>query len=132
MLFTVSVEPYPTRVFRAKPLEVIQWQSLSAEVTACATGRRNVYLVLKDGGVVKLTQVEVRQQGFMRSELRWQATRWTRLDGPKGPVSFTSLAVGEVDVVNEVLYAVAGDEHVYRFSEEGRPDRRIDLDLPRP
>lgn len=100
--------------------------TLSAEVTACAAGRDSgsLYVALRDRGIMKL-QV-TRFQGWKST---WKVRQTKTLLGPNGPLNFSSLAVGEIDRFWHMLYAVAGDDKIYRFDADLRPDQRIEFDL---
>ena len=110
---------------------VPQWLSLPwllTEVTACAAtghdpaqfGSGFVYLIREDGPMLRLT---LRQ--------------WRLGDGPPEtlqpagvPARVTGLAVARLRRHVEAVYAVAGDEAVYRFSVDGVADQRIEWSLP--
>lgn len=98
--------------------------TLSAEVTACAGGNSSLYVALRNRGIIKLERTEVR--GWKST---WKVRQTRTLTGASGPLNFSSLAVGEIEPYWEVLYGVAGDDAIYRFSADLRPDQRIEFSL---
>ncbi len=89
------------------------------DVTACAASRhsrapRVVFLGSRDQGVLRLDVVDGRSQ----PDLRWLT--------PAGvPATLRGLAVARLRGVGDLVYAVAGDEAIYRFSPDGVADQRI-------
>jgi hypothetical protein len=118
-----------TRTWKAERIDVLDG-ALSSEATACAGGQNVLYVALKDQGILRL---DIGQYPTGRP-LDWRrggkVMARGSLNGPAGPVNFTALAVADIDYAWEVLYAVAGDDAVYRFSGDLRPDQRIELTLP--
>ena len=106
------------------------------QVTACAASREAFYVAMRSGRIHRL-------------DLSWQTkrqptypfttgqtpvitlTRSAELSGPSGPVSFVALATGPVqpdwDSPWEAVYAAAGNDTIYRFSADLKPDQRITL-----
>ena len=127
-LLTQSPERDP-QTWKAERIDVLDGV-LSSEATACAGGQNVLYVALKDQGIFRL---DIGQYPTGRP-LDWRrggkVMARGSLKGPAGPVNFTALAVADIDDAWEVLYAVAGDDAVYRFSGDLRPDRRIELTLP--
>lgn len=102
--------------------------ALSGRVTACAGGKDAFYIALKDRGI---SRVQVQSKSNLGLEMKM--TEPTNLSGPSGPLTFLSLAVGDIapdlDYLPfwEAVYAVAGDDKLYRFSTDLRPDQRIEF-----
>lgn len=98
--------------------------TLDTEVTACAGGFRSLYVALKGRGILKIDGYD--EPG---SKKLTRVTRTPTIPGPDGPINFTSLVVAEFDPFWQMLYAVAGDDKIYRFDANLRPDQRIEFDL---
>jgi hypothetical protein len=105
--------------------------ALRGEVTACAGAEGVLYVALKDQGILKLSlgQERIRTSGW---QLAARITGTATLTGPSGPLNFSALAVGDIERYREVLYAVAGDDAIYRFGADLRPDQRIEVEPPSP
>lgn len=101
--------------------------ALRGEVTACAAGERALYVALKDRGIVKLSIGYESSGRGMQTALAAKVLGTAMLAGPAGPLTFTAMAAGNVDSHWEVLYAVAGDDAIYRFTSDLRPDQRIEM-----
>lgn len=101
--------------------------TLSEEVTACAGGKDSVYVALKNQGIRKLGRTS------LRGKYVWKVTRTHVLGDSAGPLNFVHLAAGEIHSYSEVLYAVARDHAIYRFTADMEPDQRIEFEsLPAP
>jgi hypothetical protein len=99
------------------------------QVTACAGGKDAFYVAMKDQGIRRV-QIQWRP----KLGLNMNMSEPVMLSGPGGPLTFVSLAVGDVtpdDWIRsaswEAVYAVAGDDKLYRFSADLRPDQRIEF-----
>jgi hypothetical protein len=107
---------------------VPRWRPLPwllTEVTACAaTGHEAVqflYLAPESGGVVRVPLLP----GPTGESLPPQTLQ------PAGvPARVTGLAVARLHQHVQAVYAVAGDEAVYRFSVDGVADQRIEWTPP--
>lgn len=123
-----SAERDPQK-WKAQRIDIVNG-GLPSGVIACAGAQNGLYVALKDRGILKLG---VGQEYTGRGTQRKLAARVRAsggLDGPAGPLTFSALAVGDIQKHWEVLYAVAGDDAVYRFDSELRPDQRIEWTLP--
>jgi hypothetical protein len=93
-------------------------QLFDSEVIACAASPSSLYVALRDRGIVRLAfarlEVEPLPQALLGATIR----------------NVLGLATGSVGG-GEAVYAVTGDDAVYRFAASGEPDRRLELDLPR-
>lgn len=106
-------------------------EALPGEATACAGGHDAVYVAVRGQGIRKLRlSPPSAGPGAGRTAVRVEAS--VVLAGPSGPLTFVALAAGELAAGQEVLYAAAGDDAVYRFSADLRPDQRIAVALPSP
>lgn len=110
---------------------------LTAEVTACTASENALYLALKDKGIRRLSFRHVSERSgvsiseYIEGEAPfWQASKQITLDAPGGRKNFTGLAVAELETGWEVVYGVTGDDTIYRFTAEGVPDQRIEVELP--
>ncbi|HKQ67539.1 MAG TPA: hypothetical protein VJZ73_21140 [Methylomirabilota bacterium] len=100
---------------------------LGSEIIACAESGLAMYVSLRDHGVVRLSYSTREPDVPARS--RFPATSRAVLEGSStGARNFTGLAAGTQSHPG-VLYAVAGDDAIYRFSATGEPDQRVDLDV---
>lgn len=118
------------RDWKAKRVEVMRG-TLRGEVTACAGGENALYVALKGQGIRRL---EIREEstGPLAWKLAAKVTASATPGGPTEPLNFSALAVGNIGREWEVLYAVAGDDAIYRFSADLRPDQRVEVELPSP
>lgn len=98
--------------------------TLSAEVMACSGGRDSVYVALKNQGILRL------ERRAVQGRYIWRVTHAHTPRGPSGPLNFVHFALGEIHPFGEVLYAVARDEAIYRFSAYLQPDQRIMFENP--
>jgi len=110
---------------------------LNPDLTACVMHGWDAYFAYRDGGIRKLHLRPYRQgsklpgfEGDSEEEPTfWQASREVTLESSAGAKTFVSLYVDRLPGVNVVLiYGVARDAFVYRFSEDGVPDRRVAFD----
>jgi hypothetical protein len=139
LVFVAEAETRPT-VFLVFPSadHLTAWKAERAisqlgglgAVTACDALNAMAYLALADGrlAALRVTHEPVAtQQGH-----RWHA----RVVGWAGPLSdsrrFASVAVAELERLRTVVYAVAGDEKIYRFTDDLSPDQRIVVGVSRP
>jgi hypothetical protein len=91
---------------------------LEGDVIACAASASSLYVSLRDRGIVRLSLA--RPDGDPLAQARFGA----RSRG----VLFLGLATGSLAGA-DVLYAVAGDDAIYRFSANGEPDQRLELEV---
>jgi hypothetical protein len=109
---------------------------VDGDVIACAASASSLYVSLRDRGIVRLSLArpevdrlaQARFGAMSRGVLEASSTSTSRM--------FLGLATGGL-VGIDVLYAVAGDDAIYRFSASGEPDQRLELDVgaaigPRP
>jgi hypothetical protein len=124
----VFVLPWPklARMEWRADRERIPARLLEGEVSACAASPSSLYVSLRDRGIVRSSlfgrEGEPLPQGVFLANGR------AVLDGSSGARDFVGLATGSLSG-GEVLYAVAGDDAVYRFSANGEPDRRLELEV---
>jgi hypothetical protein len=110
---------------------------LTDEVTACAATKSlissSLYLAIKNAGI---RQLKLRSPGepskpqVIGEGPFWQNSKPIVMNRPTGPKNFTRLAVSELEEYWELVYGVAGDDAIYRFTADGVPDQRIALELP--
>jgi hypothetical protein len=74
---------------------------------------------LRDQGIVRLSLA--RHEGEPLQQAPFAAASRAVLEGSSRAKDFLGLATGSVRG-REVVYAVAGDDAVYRFSGSGEPD----------
>ena len=109
---------------------------VEGDVIACAASASSLYVSLRDRGIVRLSLArpevdplaQARFGAMSRGVLEASSTSTSRM--------FLGLATGSLAGA-DVLYAVAGDDAIYRFSASGEPDQRLELDVgaaigPRP
>jgi hypothetical protein len=112
--------------WRAEPMKVSA-APLSSEIIACAVGGTAMYVSLRDQGIIRLPFWE--REGDALARARFAAISRAVLErSSAGARDFTGLATGTRSHPN-VLYAVAGDDAIYRFSANGEPDQRVELDV---
>jgi len=105
---------------------------LDSDVTACTATQRHLYFAGKGRGLVQ-TSLTYDNLARQRADIdRWTFAAPRQLGVPGGPATFVALAAAERPDLWEVLYAVAGDDAVYRFTGNGLPDQRIEMETPRP
>jgi hypothetical protein len=99
------------------------------EIAACAGSVNSVYVVLKGQAILKLEIVRPTYATF-----KPQITAFVTPKGSSGSLNFDSIAVITLDwepirteVGSEIVYAVASDENIYRFSSRLVPDRRVQV-----
>jgi len=109
--------------------------SLPSPLTACDGGQSDVYVALKDSSLIR---IDIRLEKKTPNGEQWVAEVTRTLARPswRAPQPVRSLAVGELTGDRpedrlEVLYAVVGDDAIYRFTADLRPDQRIDAEPPR-
>jgi hypothetical protein len=90
------------------------------DVIACAASASSLYVSLRDRGIVRLS--------LARPEVDPLAQ--ARFGAMSRGVLFLGLATGSLASA-DVLYAVAGDDAIYRFSATGEPDQRLELEVGR-
>jgi hypothetical protein len=84
----------------------------------------SLYISRRDRGIVRLSLL--RHEGEPLPQAAFAAGGRAVLDGSSGGKDFIGLATRGL-ASQEVVYAVSGDDAVYRFSVNGEPDRRIEL-----
>ena len=111
--------------WRAETLPLLS--AIDGTITACAAGRDAVYLATADGRMIAVKIAQERKPNGYRPVARIVATARV-----PGGVSLRALAVGPQEIgglwgmsAPEVIYGVAGDDAVYRFSADLKPDERI-------
>ena len=99
------------------------------EIAACAAAANSVYLVLRGQAILRVEFLTLQYKTF-----KPQVTAFVALKGLTDSLNVSSLAVNTLDWERvrtelgfEVVYAVAGDENVYRFNARLEPDRRIQV-----
>jgi hypothetical protein len=125
-LFELSWAAMSKGQWRAEPMKVASG-ALSSEILACAVGWTAVYVSLRDQGIIRLPFGERERDVLTRA--RFAAISRAVLEGSStGTRDFTGLAAGTRSHPG-ALYAVAGDDAIYRFSATGQPDQRVELDI---
>jgi hypothetical protein len=93
-----------------------------------------MYMSYRSGGIRKFNLPWKRAEdlGLAEDVSFWQASSGVTLESTDtNPKQFISLYASRIPLGDiGVLYAVADDENLYRFSADGTPDQKIDLDLP--
>ena len=111
----------------AGPIEGAAAVPLDSEIIACAASGSAMYVSLRDHGIVHLPFSPRKSDAPARP--RFPATSRAVLEkSSTGARDFTGLATGPESRPN-VVYAVAGDDAIYRFSATGEPDQRVELDV---
>jgi hypothetical protein len=109
----------------AGPIEGAAAVPLDSEIVACAASGTAMYVSLRDHGIVHLPFSPRKPDAQARP--RFPATSRAVLEKSSvGARDFTGLATGPASHPN-VVYAVAGDDAIYRFSATGEPDQRVEL-----
>jgi hypothetical protein len=99
-------------------------------VTACDVLNSVAYLALADGRLVALRLAH--EPVAPPQQHRWHARMVGATDALSHGRRFTSVAVAELERLRTVVYAVAGDEKIYRFTDDLSPDQRIVVGVSRP
>jgi hypothetical protein len=100
---------------------------LGSEIIACAASGGAMYVSLRDHGIIHL-QFSPRKSDA-QARPRFPATSRAVLEkSSTGARDFIGLATGP-ESHSGVVYAVAGDDAIYRFSPNGEPDQRVELDV---
>jgi hypothetical protein len=94
-----------------------------AGVTACARAGNDLLLAIAGRGLVwvRLGTPERAPEGSRR----WPIVEALRLRPEGVPTTLSGIAVARLAERVDVVYAVAGDDAVYRFSLAGEADQRI-------
>jgi len=91
---------------------------LEGDVIACAASASSLYVSLRDRGIVRLSLAPPEVDPLAQA----------RFGAMSRGVLFLGLATGSLAGA-DVLYAVAGDDAIYRFSATGEPDQRLELEV---
>lgn len=107
----------------------IQAPGIAGDVLACAGADRSVYVSVSGRG---LARIDLSPWG---GEFAGQVRGRGELRSLAGRRDFRSLAVTRSPLLADrsyVVYAVASDEAIYRFSGELEPDQRVEVDVSGP
>jgi hypothetical protein len=102
--------------------------SLNLEVTSCTASTWYLYLAFSNGTIRKFFRVSLGGRPTYSAVPEWKGGV-ASVAGPVRPTHFTGLMVSDLEQHWEVLYAVAGNGAIYRFTADGIADQRIELDF---
>ncbi len=101
---------------------------VDVDPTACANLGDASYLSSRHGGIRRFVRhLYPPPPAPIQEDLGfWEATEAV-LRTAEGRKTFLDLCAGSLRGARAVVYGVAGEDAIYRFSEEGQPDQRIDF-----
>ncbi len=91
----------------------------SREITAFASGEIDFYIAFKNEGIRKYRVLNFYDKNVKEDPAFIQNSRTAKYS------DVTSLAIGSA-VDSSVVYAVTGDNRIYRFSVQGIPDYMVE------
>jgi hypothetical protein len=125
-LYCCSDSNLPEMALRAVSLET---GALDGEVVDCASGANVTFVATRGKG---LQRVKIAQSGGRNWHWGAHVSAPVTLESSGGPSTFLSIATGTgLQYGGALVYAVSGDNTVYRFSQDLEPDAELTIDETR-